>query len=201
MPDTAPISFRLLRPPILGTLLIAHLNGRSIPVGYVRFTSISDVASNVPNAQIEVNLGRCGELALIAEKCDHREWSRKDPEGVLLRERARPTRRTFSVRSAFGPRKHLATNIPFDRHAGRRGSCMKQPARLYSEQCGLPPAHLFPATARSAADHACAGTPPSRATRGPRPDGWLPRDRSVLVKPVWRLRREPVRNFSRRPEA
>jgi hypothetical protein len=39
MPDTAPISFRLLRPPILGTLLIAHLNGRSIPVGYVRFTS------------------------------------------------------------------------------------------------------------------------------------------------------------------
>jgi hypothetical protein len=81
----------------------------------VRLTSISDVASNVPNAQIEVNLGRCGELALIAEKCDHREWSRKDPEGVLLRERARPTRRTFSVRSAFGPRKHLATNIPFDR--------------------------------------------------------------------------------------
>ena len=27
-------------PAILGTLLIAHLNGRSIPVGYVRFTSI-----------------------------------------------------------------------------------------------------------------------------------------------------------------
>jgi purine nucleosidase len=73
-------------------------------------------------------------------------------------------------------------------HAGRRGSCMKQPPRLYSEQCGLPPAHLFPATARSTADHTCAGTPRSRATRGPRPDGWPPRDRSVLVETGRRTR-------------
>ena len=38
------------------------------------------------------------EMALIAEMCDHREWSRRNARGFLLREKARPTLSTVGTR-------------------------------------------------------------------------------------------------------
>jgi hypothetical protein len=64
------------------------------------------------------------EMALVAEMCDHGEWSRRNAEGFLLREKVRHTLSTVGTRKV-----------------GRKPACGRCPMK--PESCSIPSAEFW----------------------------------------------------------